>query len=88
MVIGMAAVPNQPLNFCKSRILSSTEERGGKLRPSAAVLFGGRREKLGSLGKSVFLAPIKAMEASETKQVRSNDCCNGFEFFTPLFCVD
>ncbi|PIN25496.1 Adenosine 5'-phosphosulfate kinase [Handroanthus impetiginosus] len=67
----MATFGNQTLNLCKSSALdfSLSEALCAKLTPSKAAVFhrGGKiLEICGGVARSRFLAPIKAMEASET----------------------
>ncbi|KAI3462685.1 hypothetical protein Pfo_019348 [Paulownia fortunei] len=92
----MAALGNQTLNLCKSSALDVSEALYAKSTPSKAAVFRSRVKKLeicGGATRSSFLAPIKAMEASETtthancqaKQSRRNSTgdvltndCGGF----------
>ncbi|GFP78898.1 adenylyl-sulfate kinase chloroplastic [Phtheirospermum japonicum] len=89
----MAAFGNQTLNLCKSSALDRSETVYANSTPSKASVFCNRGLKSaiqGGVARSTFVAPIKAMEASETtthqaKQSRRNstgdvlaDNCGGF----------
>ncbi|KAL6587718.1 Adenylyl-sulfate kinase 2, chloroplastic [Orobanche minor] len=65
----MAALGNKTLNFCKSSGLDFSEAPCAKSTPTKAAVFTGRGKKsaiAGGVARSTFVAPIKAMEASET----------------------
>lgn len=69
----MAAFGNQTLNLCKYSVLDFCEALYAKSTPSKAAVFQSRVKKFeicGGVSRSSFVAPIKAMEASEaTKHV-------------------
>ncbi|KAL6521599.1 Adenylyl-sulfate kinase 2, chloroplastic [Orobanche gracilis] len=65
----MAALGNKTLNFCKSSGLDSSEPLCAKSTPTNVAVFTGRGKKSaidGGVARSTSVAPIKAMEASET----------------------
>lgn len=98
-----AAFGNQTLNLCKSSALDPPQALAAKSTPSKAAVFRGRGKKseiCGGAGRSSFLAPIKAMEASKTtthvngqakpsRRDSPGDDCGGFSgilLYIPMPC--